>query len=106
MGRKPTKGKKSKHELNPLDFWARGEKTKRWYHICEGTGDGMSNEDFDAEYVDYIYYDIFDCLGDVYEQNVYDGGMVLLRKRYRDMTLKQVVLEVECMGRERLVLID
>ena len=51
--------------------------------IAEGTGDNLLEEDIDAGYVDYIYYDQYILDADM--PNV-DGGMILLdemlRKKY------------------------
>lgn len=49
--------------------------------IAERTGDNLLEEDIDAGYVDYIYYDQY--LLDVDMPDV-DGGMVLLKEMLRD----------------------
>ena len=49
--------------------------------IAEGTGDNLLEEDIDAGYVDYIYYDQY--LLDADMSNV-DGGMLLLKEMLRD----------------------
>lgn len=49
--------------------------------LAEGTGDNLLDEDIDAGYVDYIYYDqhlIENSLPEV------DGGMVLLTELFRE----------------------
>lgn len=87
-----------KKEIDKLDFWAIDEK-QRYYHICEGTGDNLLGEDREEGYIDYIYYEIFLSLEDVYEHDEYDGGMVLLKKYYQDMTLGEILMEVHDMER-------
>lgn len=49
--------------------------------IAEGTGDNLLEEDIDAGYVDYIYYDQY--MLDANMPNV-DGGMVLLDGMLRE----------------------
>ena len=53
--------------------------------ISEGTGDNLLDEDIDAGYVDYIYYEQYE-LGDYIETNLkeVDGGMVMLTELFRD----------------------
>ena len=56
----------------------------------EGTGDALTLEDLEKGYVDYIYYDEFDTLEDVYEQNSRDGGIILLQKPYKDYSRDEI----------------
>ena len=49
--------------------------------IAEGTGDNLLEEDMDAGYVDYIYYDQY--MLDIDMPNI-DGGMVLLDGMLRE----------------------
>lgn len=49
--------------------------------INEGTGDNLLDEDIDAGYVDYIYYDQHGLENGLPEV---DGGMVLLTELFQD----------------------
>jgi hypothetical protein len=49
--------------------------------IAEGTGDNLLDEDIEAGYVDYIYYDTFVIESDIRE---HDGGMVMLTELFRE----------------------
>ena len=49
--------------------------------IAEGTGDNLLDEDIDAGYVDYIYYDTYVMEDSIRES---DGGMVLLTELFRE----------------------
>lgn len=49
--------------------------------ICEGDGCNLSSEDKANDYVDYLYYDVFDPQN---LQDVDDGGMVLLKKPIKE----------------------
>ena len=49
--------------------------------IAEGTGDNLLEEDADAGYVDYIYYDQYMLDADMPDAG---GGMVLLKEMLRD----------------------
>lgn len=49
--------------------------------VAEGTGDNLSDEDIEAGYVDYIYYDQHNlevCIPEV------DGGMILLTELFQE----------------------
>ena len=50
--------------------------------IAEGTGDNLLEEDMDAGYVDYIYYDQY--MLDI-DMPATDGGQVLLKGMFRDL---------------------
>lgn len=76
------------------DFWARDEKG-RWWHIKEGTGDNLTQEDIDNGYVDYIYYDYYESLDDVNQDNIYDGGMYYLKKLYQNHSLEEIIQQVQ-----------
>lgn len=54
---------------------------KQIVRISEGTGDNLLEEDTDAGYVDYIYYEQFVMDPDMRE---YDGGMVMLTERFQE----------------------
>ena len=49
--------------------------------IAEGTGDNLLEEDANAGYVDYIYYEQYELSQDMPEV---DGGQVMLEKMVRD----------------------
>ena len=80
---------------NKSSFWAKDRQNGYWWHIQEGTGDSLTEEDIEEGYVDYIYYDYYECLDDVNEDSAYDGGMILLKKPYQDMWLEQIIKEVQ-----------
>jgi hypothetical protein len=48
--------------------------------ISEGTGDNLLDEDIEAGYVDYIYYEQYSVETDFPEV---DGGMVMLKELFR-----------------------
>lgn len=56
-------------------------KMKQIVRISEGTGDNLLDEDIDAGYVDYIYYEQYDMEYDIVEA---DGGMIMLTELFRD----------------------
>lgn len=56
-------------------------KMKQIVRISEGTGDNLLDEDIEAGYVDYIYYEQYDMEYDIVEA---DGGMVMLKELFRD----------------------
>lgn len=56
----------------------------------EGTGDALTLYDLEEGYIDYIYYDEFNTLEDVYEQNTRDGGFILLKKPYREYSRDEI----------------
>lgn len=64
------------------------------YAICEGTGDNLDAEDIGNGYVDYIYYDSYKTLEDLKDDEGYDGGMVLLKRPYSELTVREILLEV------------
>lgn len=61
--------------------------------IAEGSGDNLDSEDFDAGYVDYIYYEQHSL--DVGMPEI-DGGMILKKDMLTDIygTLVEAVKEV------------
>ena len=61
------------------------------YCIQEGTGDALFVEDIEDDYIDYIYYDIYETLEDYKDDNVYDGGCILLKTYYRQHTVKEII---------------
>lgn len=54
---------------------------KQIVRISEGTGDNLLNEDIDAGYVDYIYYDQHDVEIDLPEV---DGGQITLTQLFQE----------------------
>ena len=88
---------------NKDDFWAK-DKQKGWYwHIKEGTGDNLSQEDIDKGYVDYIYYDCYESLQDIHDDNIADGGMYYLRKLYQNHSLEEII---ECLQDFEMVTLE
>lgn len=53
---------------------------KQIIKVAEGSGDNLSDEDIDAGYVDYIYYEQYD-LDDLPREA--DGGMVMLEEPFQ-----------------------
>lgn len=64
------------------------------FHIKEGTGDALTEEDIENGIVDYIYYDTYKTINDIVEDNIHDGGCILLEKLYKDMTLEEIIATV------------
>lgn len=62
------------------------------YHIAEGSGDALSLEDIEDGYIDYIYYDILEDASDL--DSIIDGGCILLKKNYVDLTIGQIIQKV------------
>lgn len=54
---------------------------KQIIKISEGTGDNLTDEDMEAGFVDYIYYDTYVMDGDIRES---DGGMIMLEELFRE----------------------
>ena len=54
---------------------------KQIIRIAEGTGDNLDDDDLDAGYVDYIYYDTYEMEGGIREL---DGGMVMLKEPFQE----------------------
>ena len=88
----------------PSLIWAKGKKTGFYYKIEEGTGDNLLKEDEQDGYVDYINYEFYKTLQDVYDENAYDGGMYLLKEYYQDMNVQKIVACVEELEEELEVL--
>ena len=86
-----------KHELtdkNKDDMWLFGN-DNRIYRILEGTGDALEQEDIDDGYVDYIYIDIYDQMSDIVDNDIIDGGMILLKTLYKDTSVDGILRKVE-----------
>lgn len=54
---------------------------KQIVKISEGTGDNLNDEDMDAGYVDYIYYEQY--VMDPYMRET-DGGMIMLTELFQE----------------------
>lgn len=67
------------------DMWAQG-KSGTVYHITEGGGENLSEEDIEEGYIDYIYYDSYEPDG-----REKDGGIWLLRKPYRELSMEEIL---------------
>ena len=76
-------------------IWLKEKDTGYLIRAAEGTGDNLDEDDIAEGYVDYIYYDEFASIEDAYQQNTYDGGMILLNKYYKDMTTQEIKDAVE-----------
>ena len=72
-------------------MWAKGKNTGLIYKIEEGTGDNLQQEDIDQGYVDYIYYDSFKSLNDIYDNETYDGGVYYLKDYYADHSKEEIL---------------
>lgn len=91
------------------DFWfyVMGDK-KTVFHVTEGDGTNLNEDDLKEGFTDYIYYDIYK--GDITYKKIdgyvsgddpdplandeADGGMVLLYNPYGDLTLRQICWKV------------
>ncbi len=54
---------------------------KQIVKVTEGTGDNLTEDDMEAGYIDYIYYDTYTMDGDIQE---YDGGIIMLTELFQD----------------------
>lgn len=52
---------------------------KQIIRISEGSGDNLTDEDIDAGFVDYIYYDTYEMVPNIRE---IDGGMIMLTEAF------------------------
>ena len=106
--------------IDRSDFWFYTEEitdekgNPTVFHVQEGTGDSLSDEDFEEGFTDYIYYDTYDgeitysmidayASGDDYrtlEKMGSDGGMILLYNPYLDLTVQQICWKVLDMAGE------
>lgn len=66
-------------------------KDGRIVRIWEGTGDNLFDEDVEAGYVDYINYEIYNNIKAIYDNDYYDGGMILLKQLYQDLSVKEIL---------------
>ena len=79
------------------DIWVKatyGDET-RWYRIYEGTGDNLFQEDINDGYVDYLNFEFYNHLTDVRDDDYIDGGMILLKTLYQDMTPEEIIDQVK-----------
>ncbi len=76
------------------------------YEIEEGTGDNLDSEDIEQGYVDYIYYSVYSSEEDYDNgKEEFDGGMVLLKQYYVDLSEDEIVKRVEDMEGVKLEVI-
>lgn len=65
------------------------------YHVQEGTGDNLLEEDIRDGYVDYIYYGVYETDDPNYipndDDDELDGGMCLLEKLYKDYSVVELI---------------
>lgn len=54
---------------------------KQIIRISEGTGDNLLDEDIDAGYVDYIYYEQYEF--GAFDIEEHDGGQVMLNEQFQ-----------------------
>lgn len=107
--------------IDRSDFWFYTEEitdekgNPTVFHVQEGTGDSLSDEDFEEGFTDYIYYDTYDgeitySMIDAYESGDdyrtlekmgSDGGMILLYNPYPDLTVQQICWKVLDMTGEK-----
>ena len=100
--------------IDKSDFWFYTEEitdengNPTVFHVQEGTGDNLLDEDIEEGFVDYIYYDIYDGeitypMIDAYESGddtdaldskETDGGMALLYNPYINLTVQQICWKV------------
>ena len=100
--------------IDHSDFWFYTEEitdengNPTVFHVQEGTGDNLLDEDIEEGFVDYIYYDIYDGeitypMIDAYESGddtdaldskETDGGMALLYNPYVNLTVQQICWKV------------
>ena len=77
------------------DMWVLGN-DDLIYHISEGTGDALSPIDLEEGFVDYIYIDVYkNNLSDVHDDNIFDGGFLLLKTLYADTPIDDILAIVE-----------
>lgn len=99
-------------EIEISDFWFYDENANSIFHVQQGTGDSLDEEDEEEGYCDYIYYDQWDFPNEddfdiekntdlrklVNKKLSYadsdDGGIVLLKKDYLDHSIEQIIYEL------------
>ena len=78
---------------NTTDIYVQAD-DGRIFRIWEGTGDNLFAEDIELGYVDYINYEIYQNIQAIYDQDYDDGGMILLKQLYADMSVADIIREV------------
>ena len=84
----------SKKKQVPSDIWAKGKTSGFIYHITEGTGDNLLEEDIKDGYVDYIYYDYYKGYNEILNDEAYDGCQYMLEEMYQSLTLDKILEKV------------
>ena len=87
-------------------IYARSKQDNTWYRLAEGTGDNLSQEDIDEGYIDYIYYDTFENLEELYDNENDDGGMILLKKLYQEQTVENLISIANDFFNDELVVVE
>ena len=83
-------------DANNSDFIAYDYPNDIYFRISEGTGDNLLQEDLDAGYIDYIYYSNYNTYEDaINETDGSDGGMVLLKTPYKDLSVDEILRLVD-----------
>lgn len=54
---------------------------KQIIRIDEGSGDNLTDDDIEQDYVDYIYYEVYSVSQDLPEV---DGGMIMLTELFQE----------------------
>ncbi len=62
--------------------------------IAEGSGDNLDKEDRALGYIDYIDYGVYRTIKQLQEDENEDGGMVLLKEYYSDLTEQEIIERV------------
>ncbi len=78
--------------MDKRDFLVYVPTGNKVFHIMEGTGDNLLEEDIAEGFVDYINYDMYELTmfdGFPVLQEV-DGGMCLLEKMYMEFDIKEL----------------
>lgn len=80
------------------DKWlAHKDKPEIIYHLYEGTGDNLLQEDRDLGYVDYLNYDIWTFNEEKGIWDTDDGGMILTEKYVADLSDEECIARLDGM---------